>query len=68
MANCKRRAAANGANSTPRGALKLKPAAHYLSLSVPTVHRLVKNGLLKPNRATRHLLFPVEELQRFLRQ
>lgn len=51
----------------PNGALKLKAAANYLSLSVPTMHRLVANGLLKPNRATRHLLFPGAELDRFLR-
>jgi helix-turn-helix protein len=49
------------------GGLKLKPAAVYLGgLSVPTMHRLIKRGLLKPNRATRHLLFPVSELDRFL--
>jgi excisionase family DNA binding protein len=50
------------------GALKLKPAAHYLSLSKPSIYRLVARGLLKPNRATRHLLFPVAELDRFLRE
>jgi excisionase family DNA binding protein len=48
------------------GALKLKPAADYLSLSKPTIYRLVARGLLKPNRATRHLLFPITELERFL--
>jgi excisionase family DNA binding protein len=51
-----------------RGALKLKPAAHYLSVSEITVRRLVERGLLKPNRATRHLLFPLTELDRFLSQ
>jgi excisionase family DNA binding protein len=49
-----------------RGALKLKPAARYLSLSEITLRRLVERGLLKPNRTTRHLLFPVSELDRFL--
>jgi hypothetical protein len=50
------------------GGLKLKPAAAYLGgLSVPTMHRLIARGLLKPNRATRHLLFPISELDRFLR-
>lgn len=50
------------------GALKLKEARTYLGgLSVPTMHRLVARGLIKPNRCLRHLLFPVEELQRFLR-
>jgi excisionase family DNA binding protein len=48
-------------------ALKLRPAAEYLSLSIPTVHRLIQRGLLRPNRSTRHLLFPVIELNRFLR-
>jgi hypothetical protein len=48
-------------------ALKLKPAAKYLgNLSVPTMHRLVKRGLLKPNRKLRHLIFTLEELDRFL--
>jgi Helix-turn-helix domain len=49
------------------GALKLKEARQYLGgLSIPTMHRLIKRGLLQPNRATRHLLFPVSELDRFL--
>jgi hypothetical protein len=53
----------------PVGALKLHGARHYLGgLSVPTMHRLIKRGLLKPNRATRHLLFPLSELDRFLRE
>jgi hypothetical protein len=49
------------------GALKLKPAAAYLGgLSVPTMHRLIKRGLLRPNRSTRHLIFLRSELDRFL--
>ncbi|MBA2435367.1 MAG: helix-turn-helix domain-containing protein [Chthoniobacterales bacterium] len=48
------------------GALKLLPAARYLSLSAPTMHRLIARGLLKPNRATRHLLFSMRELDRFI--
>ena len=56
-------------SATPlRGAVKLKGACAYLGgLSIPTVHRLIKRGLLKPCRATRHLLFSVTELDRFLR-
>jgi excisionase family DNA binding protein len=51
------------------GALKLKSAAQYLGgLSIPTIHRLIKRGLLRPNRALRHLLFSREELDRFLRE
>jgi len=50
------------------GALKLKPAAQYLGgLSVPTMHRLIKRGLLRPNKSTRHLLFTISELDRFLK-
>ena len=51
------------------GALKLKEARQYLGgLSTPTIHRLIKRGLLRPNRALRHLLFSCEELDRFLRE
>ena len=51
------------------GGLKLKPAAQYLGgLSVPTMHRLIQRGLLRPNRALRHLIFPLAELDRFLRE
>jgi excisionase family DNA binding protein len=52
--------------SQPVGAYKLAPAAHYLGLSKPSVYRLVARGLLRPNRATRHLLFAKQELDRFL--
>jgi len=51
-----------------RGALKQPQAREYLGgISVPTLHRLVKRGLIRPNRSTRHLLFPVVELDRFLK-
>ena len=54
--------------TTQIGALKLREARAFLGgLSVPTVHRLVKRGLLKPCRQVRHLIFPVAELDRFLR-
>ena len=57
------------APTQPVGALKLKPAAQYLGgLSVPTMHRLICRGLLRPNRTLRHLLFSREELDRFLRE
>jgi hypothetical protein len=49
------------------GALKLKEARAYLGgLSIPTMHRLIARGLLKPNRKLRHLLFAKSELDRFL--
>jgi hypothetical protein len=60
---------AQGTQTEIVGGLKLKAAAVYLGgLSVPTMHRLIARGLLKPNRCLRHLLFPIEELNRFLRQ
>jgi hypothetical protein len=65
----KKTAPAQGANlrDVHAGALKLHPARHYIGgLSVPTMHRLVKKGLLKPCRSVRHLLFSVKELDRFL--
>jgi excisionase family DNA binding protein len=51
-----------------RGALKLKPAAEYLSLSPMSMRRLLKRGLIKPNRLTRHILISIAELNRFLAQ
>jgi hypothetical protein len=49
-----------------RGALKLKPAAEYLSLSPISLRRLINRGIIKPNRSTRHILIPISELNRFL--
>jgi excisionase family DNA binding protein len=53
--------------STPVvGALKIRDAARYLSVSTITVRRLITRGLIKPNRALRHILISVDELDRFL--
>jgi DNA-binding transcriptional MerR regulator len=50
------------------GAMKSRAAREFLGgISTPTLHRLIKRGLLRPNRSTRHLLFTREELDRFLR-
>jgi excisionase family DNA binding protein len=50
-----------------RGALKLKDAAKYLGgVSIITVRRLIDRGLIRPNRALRHLLIPISELDRFI--
>ena len=55
------------ANTAPLGALKLKDAARYLGgVSQITVRRLIKRGLITPNRALRHVLIPISELDRFL--
>jgi hypothetical protein len=49
-----------------RGALKLKPAADYISVSPVSMRRLIKRGLIKPIRSIRHILISVNELNRFL--
>jgi hypothetical protein len=50
-------------------ALKLKDACEYLGgISPSSVRRLINRKLLKPNRALRHLLIPVTELDRFLKE
>lgn len=74
MAKNIKRQEANGAQQNiadvptqPVGAFKIRAAGAYLGgLSTPSIHRLVARGLLKPNRALRHLLFSKEELDRFL--
>lgn len=48
-------------------ALSRAEAAQVLGVSPISLDRLVKRGLLRPSRATRRPLFPVWELERFLR-
>lgn len=48
-------------------ALKTKAAAVRISVSEKTLRDLVKRGLIRANRKTRHLLFEVQELDRFVR-
>jgi Helix-turn-helix domain len=52
----------------PVAALKLKDAANYLSVSPVSVRRLIRRGLIKPNRALLHILIPIAELDRFLKE
>jgi len=48
-------------------ALKLKESCQYLGgISQITLRRLIRRGLIKPNRALRHILIPIAELDRFL--
>jgi excisionase family DNA binding protein len=54
-------------STTPTKALKIKDACQYLgNVSHQTLRRLLKRGLIKPNRALRHILIPIAELDRFL--
>jgi hypothetical protein len=43
-------------------------APEILGLSPITVDRLTKRGLLNPSRATRRPLYPIWELERFLKE
>jgi Helix-turn-helix domain len=57
-------------NTVPvkQGALKLKEACRYLGgISPSSLRRLIDRQLLKPNRALRHILIPVSELDRFIK-
>lgn len=54
--------------ATPRLALSRVEAAASLGVHPGTIDRLVKNGQLRPSRATRRPLFPVTEIERFLRE
>jgi excisionase family DNA binding protein len=53
-------------NTAPKGAVKIKDAAEYLGVSPISVRRLIERGLIKPNRALRHIIIPLSELTRFL--
>jgi len=52
----------------PKLALTREEAASALGISVVTIDRLTERGLLKPSRATRRPLYPVTEIERFLKE
>jgi len=54
-------------NPKPKVALSREETAQTLGVSIITVDRLTKRGLLRPSRATRRPLYPVWEIERFLR-
>lgn len=51
----------------PKLALTRLEAAAAIGQSPATVDRLTKRGLLSPSRATRRPVYPVWEIERFLR-
>jgi len=53
---------------TPRRAYKINEAAQAIGVAPITIRRAIERGLIKPNRAFRHVLITVEELDRFLRE
>ena len=50
-----------------KGGYNTKEAAQFLGMSVPTLHRQVQRGLLRPSRGIRLLSFSEEEMRRYLR-
>jgi len=52
----------------PKLALTRAEAAKAIGQSAVTIDRLTKRGLLHPSRATRRPVYPVWELERFLRE
>lgn len=49
-----------------RRCLRAVPASEYLSIGRRTLDRLVSQGLIRPKRVGRIVLFPIDELDRFL--
>jgi hypothetical protein len=54
--------------SIMRLAFTTEETAAALGVKPTTVWRLTKRGLLNPNRATRRPLYPVSEIERFLKE
>jgi hypothetical protein len=52
----------------PKMALTRAEAAEAIGVTPVTIDRLAKRGLLNPSRATRRPLYPVWEIERFLRE
>lgn len=57
----------HSSGAVPKLALTRCEAAQALSVTPVTIDRLCKRGLLRPSRATRRPLYPVWEIERFLR-
>jgi len=58
----------NSSPIRPRLSYSRVEAAEILGVKPITVDRLAKRGLLRPSRATRRPLYPLWELERFLRE
>ena len=50
-----------------RRAYKIHEAAEILGITSISVRRLIDRGLLRPCRALRHVLVPVDEIERLLK-
>jgi excisionase family DNA binding protein len=56
----------NAVPLTERAAFQLPEAADYLSLSITTIRRLIRRGLIQPLPGIRHILIERSECDRFL--
>ena len=54
--------------SLPKLGYSREEAAKILGVSIVSIDRLVRRRLLRPSRATRRPVFPVWEIERFLRE
>jgi predicted site-specific integrase-resolvase len=54
-------------SNVPKLALTRMEAAEALSVSVVTIDRLTKRGMLRPSGATRRRIYSLKELERFLK-
>ena len=54
-------------NEKQKLALSRAEAAEALGISTVTLDRLTQRGLIKPSRATRRPIYPIWEIERFLR-
>lgn len=52
----------------PKLALSRQETARAIGQSAVTVDRLTKRDLLRPSRATRRPVYPIWEIERFLRE
>lgn len=52
----------------PKLGLTREEAAKAIGQSAVTIDRLTKRGLLRPSRATRRPIYPLWEIERFLRE
>ncbi|MBS0662286.1 MAG: helix-turn-helix domain-containing protein [Verrucomicrobia bacterium] len=55
-------------SSLPQLSFTRVEAAQVLGVCPNTIDRLTVRGLLRPSRATRRPLYPIWELERFLRE
>ena len=55
-----------GEEALPRLSVKIKEAAQIAGVSQATIRRAIERGLLKPCRAFRHPLIPVDQLTKLI--